>query len=264
MASDMGSTPMVPRGHGGVLHSWVHMSLVQVPAALQATALASRAPHCLPEKPEALPQEPRCPSHTLLQGTTDCLLRRGHEPPLNLVQPCHAMASHTLVLQNGSSATSSSTQQERWPHHPFVSTDHRQHWEKLVRDDEKHNLGLTREQKGNPPPAQALREVKFPTSFSLPVGSVRLHSFLSLSPSRERRGHASQRPALTPGQERAAPEPRPGSKRQPQPGYQATGKEDQCRAQQQWPPTAGLARILETHVRWRERKKAAEYPHNCC
>lgn len=164
------------------------------------------------------------------------------------MQPCHAMASRTLVLQNDP-LLPAAPPSSRGGH-----TIHLCPW----------TTGLTREQKGNPPPAQALREVKFPTSFSLPVGSVPLHSFLSLSPSRDRRGHASQRPALTPGQERAAPGPQPGSKRWPQPGYQATGKEDQRRAQQQRPPTAGLARILETHVHWRKRKKAAEYPHNCC
>lgn len=121
------------------------------------------------------------------------------------------------------------------------------------------NLGFTREQKGHSMPAQALEEAKHPIDFSLPVRFVPLHSFLGLSPSCGRRGYVGHGLAVTLGHKAQPPEPRLESQRQPQLGYQATGQEDPRRAQQQRPPTVGLARILETHVRWRERKKAAEY-----
>lgn len=46
------------------------------------------------------------------------------------------------------------------------------HWGKPVHNDEEHNLGFTREQKGNTMPARALRDFpsKFPINFPLAVG----------------------------------------------------------------------------------------------
>lgn len=116
--------------------------------------------------------------------------------------------------------------------------------------------GLHKRAERKPNTSGSPREAKFPNSFSLPVGFVPPHPFLSLSPCCGGRGRG--RGWLTRGTDAARGE------RRPQPGCQATGREDQRRAQQQQPPTTGLAGILETHVCWRERKKAAEYPHNCC
>lgn len=156
---------------------------------------------------------------------------------------------------------SSSSPQERWPRRPFVSTDHGQRWESpsvMMRDVIWASLGSRKETQCL---LKLLEKENFPPISPSQWGLSPLHSFLGLSLSRGRRG----RMALTPGQGKCSPhKPQPGSERWPQPGYQATGKEDQRRAQQQRPPTAGLPRILETHVRWRERKKAAELPRNCC
>lgn len=79
---------------------WVRMSLVQVLAALQATALTNTAPYCLLEKPEAPQQGPQCPSHTHLQETMDHLPQQGPKRALNLVLQPQDMAPQILVLQN--------------------------------------------------------------------------------------------------------------------------------------------------------------------
>lgn len=73
---------------------------MQVLEALQATALASTAPYCLLEKPEALQQGPQCPSHTHLQGTMDHLPHQGPKLTLNLMLEPQDMGPQILVLQN--------------------------------------------------------------------------------------------------------------------------------------------------------------------
>lgn len=131
--------------------------------------------------------------------------------------------------------------------------------------------GASQGAEGEPLP-RAFREATFPMDFLHPVGFV---PFLQPAASLSIYFHplprgVSQLRVGTPGQGRRVPEQwpqralAPGGPPGPARPRLQQGEQGLCTAQQQRPPTARLARILETHVECRERKKAAELPRNYC
>lgn len=140
------------------------------------------------------------------------------------------------------------------------------------RGDEHRKGGFTRGRRGAT--ASSFQRSNLSHGFLAPSGVCPLSatsSFtLNLFPSPSRRGCVSQLRVGTPGQGRRLPEQwpqralAPGGPPGPARPRLQQGEQGLCTAQQQRPPTAGLARILETHVECRERKKAAEFPRNYC